>query len=69
MWPDPANADAVAMQRQNITDYINQNALEFVTGAKSLETDWDAYVAGLEQLDLAGYLAAMQASYDVSQGK
>ena len=27
VWPDPATADAVAMQRQNITDYVNQNAL------------------------------------------
>lgn len=46
------------MQRQNVTDYINQNVLQFVTGARNLDTDWDAYVAGLEQLDLAGYLAA-----------
>lgn len=64
VWPDPATADAMAMQRQNITDYINQNTLQFVTGAKSLDTDWDSYVAGLEQLDLAGYLAAQQAVYD-----
>lgn len=69
IWPDPAVADAVAMQRQNITDYVNQNALAFVTGSKSLDTDWDAYVAGLEQLDLAGYMAAMQAGYDASTAK
>ncbi len=69
IWPDPATADAIAMQRQNITDYVNQNALEFVTGAKDLDADWDAYVAGLEQLDLAGYLAAMQTAYDSSTAK
>jgi putative aldouronate transport system substrate-binding protein len=69
LWPDPATADAVAMQRQNITDYVNQNALQFVTGSKNLDTDWDAYVAGLEQLDLAGYLASMQAAYDASTVK
>ena len=57
------------MQRQNITDYVNQNALQFVTGAKNLDTDWDAYVAGLDQLDLAGYLAAMQTAYDQSSVK
>ena len=67
IWPDPATADAVAMQRQNITDYVNQNALGFVTGAKNLDTDWDAYVAGLDQLDLKGYLATMQAAYDASK--
>ena len=69
VWPDPATADAVAMQRQNITDYVNQNALQFVTGAKSLDTDWDAYVAGLDQLDLTGYLAAMQKAYDASSSR
>lgn len=69
VWPDPATADAIAMQRQNITDYVNQNALAFVTGAQNLDTDWDTYVAGLEQLDLAGYLAAMQTAYDASQAK
>ncbi len=69
MWPDPATADALAMMRQNITDYINQNALQFVTGSKDLDADWDEYVASLEQLDLQGYLAAMQANYDQSTGK
>lgn len=68
-WPNPDTADAIAMQRQNITDYVNQNALAFVTGAQSLDTDWDTYVAGLEQLDLAGYLAAMQTAYDASTAK
>ncbi|HQY93623.1 ABC transporter substrate-binding protein [Caldilinea sp.] len=69
LWPDPATADAAALQRQNITDYINQNALQFVTGAKNLDSDWDSYVAGLDQLDLAGYLATMQAAYDASAVK
>lgn len=69
IWPNPETADAIAMQRQNITDYVNQNALAFVTGAQNLDTDWDAYVAGLEQLDLAGYLAAMQTAYDASMAR
>ena len=66
IWPDPANADALAMQRQNITDYVNQNALAFITGQKSLDKDWDAYVKGLDALDLKGYMDAMQKAYDVS---
>jgi putative aldouronate transport system substrate-binding protein len=48
---------------------VNQNALQFITGVKDLDADWDSYVAGLEQLDLPGYLAAMQAAYDASQTK
>ncbi len=66
IWIDPAVADEVATLRTNITDYINQNSLQFVTGAKSLDKDWDAYVAGLDQLGLKRYLEIMQQSYDKS---
>lgn len=66
IWIDPTKADELAMLRQNITDYVNQNALQFVTGAKDLDSEWDAYVAGLEQLNLAGYLETMQQAYDTS---
>jgi putative aldouronate transport system substrate-binding protein len=69
LWPDLDTADALAMQRQNITDYVNQNALAFVTSAKSLDSDWDAYVADLDQLDLKGYLEAMQKAYEASSAK
>jgi putative aldouronate transport system substrate-binding protein len=68
LWTDPERADEMAMTRQNITDYINQNALAFVTGAKNLDTEWDSYVAGLDQLGLAGYLELMQEAYDTSFG-
>jgi putative aldouronate transport system substrate-binding protein len=67
LWPDPAKADATAMQKTNIVDYVNQNALAFVTGAKSLDKDWDAYVKGLDGLDLKGYLDTMQKAYDASK--
>jgi putative aldouronate transport system substrate-binding protein len=69
LWTDPERADEMAMTRQNITDYINQNALAFVTGAKNLDTEWDSYVAGLDQLNLAGYLQMMQDSYDAGFGQ
>ncbi|MEO7912172.1 MAG: ABC transporter substrate-binding protein, partial [Roseiflexaceae bacterium] len=66
VWIDPAGADEAATLRTNITDYINQNALQFVTGAKSLDSDWDAYIAGLDQLNLTSYLEIMQKAYDAS---
>lgn len=69
VWVDPDKADETAMLRQNITDYVNQNALQFVTGVKDLDADWDDYVAGLEQLNLTGYLETMQQAYDASFGQ
>jgi putative aldouronate transport system substrate-binding protein len=66
IWPDPGKADALSIQRQNITDYVNQNALAFITGQKELDKDWAAYVEGLAALDLKGYMDSMQKAYDVS---
>jgi putative aldouronate transport system substrate-binding protein len=66
VWLDPAVADEAATLRTNITSYIDQNALQFVTGAQDLDAGWDAYVAGLEQLNLARYLEIMQQAYDNS---
>lgn len=66
IWIDPAVADEAAMIRTNIEDYIEQNSLQFITGSKDLETEWDAYVEGFEQLNLKRYLEIMQESYDNS---
>lgn len=64
LWPDPAVTDEQALMKQNITDYINSSALAFVTGSMNLETDWDSYVQGLNDLGLARYLEINQAAYD-----
>ncbi len=69
VWIDPAKADEAALTRQNITDYVNQSSLEFVTGVKSLDTDWDAYVQGLEDLGLTTYIQIMQDAYTSSFSK
>jgi putative aldouronate transport system substrate-binding protein len=66
IWPDPALADELALLTQNITDYIESSALAFVTGSMNLDTDWDAYVQGLEGLGLARYLEINQQQYDAS---
>jgi len=69
IWPDPTVADEEALLKQNINDYINQNALAFVTGSQDLESGWDTYVDGLNQLNLARYLEINQAGYDASVKK
>lgn len=66
LWVDPANADETSMMQTNLKDYIDQNALQFITGAKSLEKDWDDYVKGLEGLNIKRYLEIMQAAFDSS---
>lgn len=66
IWIDPAVADEAAMIRTNIEDYIDQNSLQFITGSKDLDKEWDAYIEGFEQLNLKRYLEIMQEAYDNS---
>ena len=51
----------------NIPDYINQSIAEFVTGAKDIDSDWDAYLGVLENMGLDVWLAAAQDAYDRTQ--
>ncbi|NMO97599.1 extracellular solute-binding protein [Paenibacillus lemnae] len=69
IWTDPAAADEMGMMQTNIKDYIDQSTLQFITGGKSLDKDWEDYVAGLEGLNLQGYLDQLQKAYDASSLK
>jgi putative aldouronate transport system substrate-binding protein len=64
VWIDPSVVDEAAMLQKNIKDYIEQNTLQFIIGSKDLNKDWDAYVAGLDKLNLKRYLDIMQQAYD-----
>jgi len=67
VWPDPAKATQVATQQTNIDNYVTQNALAFITGSKSLDSDWDSYVKGFDGLGLKDYLSTLQKAYDASK--
>jgi putative aldouronate transport system substrate-binding protein len=64
VWIDPSLASEVATLQTNIENYVQQNTLQFVTGSKNLDTDWDAYVKGLDGLGLKRYLEIQQTAYD-----
>jgi putative aldouronate transport system substrate-binding protein len=64
VWIDPSQATEVATLQTNIENYVQQNALQFITGSKNLDSDWDSYVKGLDSLGLKRYLEIQQAAYD-----
>lgn len=69
IWLDPAEVDEASMLQTNIRTYIDENSLQFVTGHKSLDKDWDGYVKGLKDLKLDRYLEILQKAYDSSTFK
>lgn len=59
-----ANQDAIT----TIPDYAKQCLAEFVTGARSIDTGWDTYLAELDSMGLQQWLEAAQAAYGRAQG-
>ncbi|MBB6674690.1 extracellular solute-binding protein [Cohnella nanjingensis] len=64
VWIDAAQADEADNLQTIIKGYIDQSALQFITGAKDLAKDWDEYVAGLKRIGADRYVATMQRAYD-----
>ena len=69
VWVDPGDASEMASLQTNIENYVTQNSLQFITGSKNIDTDWDAYVKGFDGLQLGRYLELLQAGYDKSTVK
>jgi putative aldouronate transport system substrate-binding protein len=69
VWIDPSLGSEMATLQTNINNYVDQNALQFITGSKSLDKDWDAYVKGLDGLGLSRYLQIQQDAFDKSSYK
>lgn len=64
VWHDSEIIDELGMMKTNIEDYVDQNSVQFITGDKDLETEWDDYVEGFEQLELDRYLEIMQEAFE-----
>ena len=64
LWFDQNLASELNSLQTNLNDYINQSSIQFITGSKDLDKDWDDYLAGLEQLNLKHYLEINQQAYD-----
>ena len=49
VWPDPALASEIATLQTNLEQLrARRTQLAFITGSKNIDTDWDAYVKGLD---------------------
>ena len=63
-----ADMTELASLKAEYGKYVKQAHVEFITGKKSTEKDWDAYLAGLESVGLARILEMMNASYTAIYG-
>ncbi|MDD6883605.1 MAG: hypothetical protein PUD50_07850 [Eubacteriales bacterium] len=60
--------EEIAELTANLKDYIGSWTVEFITGLKDIDADWDTYVAGLEKNQVDQYVSIMQAACDAKSG-
>ncbi|MCI8442864.1 MAG: hypothetical protein HFG27_10075 [Provencibacterium sp.] len=48
----------------NVTDYVKQSVAEFVTGARSVEKEWDSYLKEMDNMGLQTLIQTSQTAYD-----
>jgi ABC-type glycerol-3-phosphate transport system substrate-binding protein len=64
VWPDPSATSELATLKTNLDSYVTQGQLAFITGSKNIDTDWDAFVKGLDGVGMKRYLELNQQAYD-----
>lgn len=56
--------EALANVQTDISNYVKQMRVEFITGVTDIEAEWDNYCATLEKMGLPEMVAVYQAAYD-----
>jgi ABC-type glycerol-3-phosphate transport system substrate-binding protein len=64
VWPDTSATSELATLKTNLDSYVTQGQLAFITGSKNIDTDWDAFVKGLDGVGMKRYLELNQQAYD-----
>lgn len=60
LWVDPSQLQQFGLEQTNINNFVSQWTAEFITGTKSLSSDWNSYVQGIQNLGLTQYLQTAQ---------
>lgn len=68
-YVDDDMASAISQLKTPLSDYVGTSIVEFITGKKDVDAEWESYVAGLNNLKYNEYIAKMQEAYDYSVGK
>lgn len=69
IWADQDAAETHAQLQVSIVNEVKQATTRFITGDLNLDTQWDSYVAGLQNLGLDEYVAYYQNAYDAAMAK
>ncbi len=63
-WLSEEDSVKMSTLQTPLQDYIKTSIVEFITGKKNIDKDWDAYIAGLNKLGAQEYITLYQTAYD-----
>lgn len=61
------DAEIAAQIKTALIDYVKSNMAQFITGSKDINKEWDAYVKGLDGLQLTQYLEIYQKALEAKK--
>ena len=64
MYFDNTNQKRMDLLNTDITKYVDETLVKFVTGSLNIDTEWDNYVAELEKMGLQEIIDIYQDAYD-----
>lgn len=66
LYMSQADSSEMSLIKTNIMDTQKEYMVQFITGAKNIDSEWDSYLKALDNVGLARYLELLQKAYDES---
>lgn len=66
LYMSTEDANEMSLLKTNVTDTQKEYMVQFITGDKDIDGDWNAYLEALNNVGLENYLSLLQKAYDAS---
>ena len=66
LYMSQADSSEMSLIKTNVMDTQKEYMVQFITGAKNIDSEWDSYLKALDNVGLAIYLELLQKAYDES---
>lgn len=66
LYMSQADSSEMSLIKTNVMDTQKEYMVQFITGAKNIDSEWDSYLKALDNVGLARYLELLQKAYDES---
>lgn len=66
LYMSEADAEEMALVKTTLSNSQNMAMVEFITGTRDIDSEWEGYLADLEKQGLSRYLELLQKAYDAS---